>query len=89
MSDHNSFCIYPWIHMQLKPSGQAKPCCRFDHSKYRDEHGYRIRNFGKNIINYMNSEDKHKNWNKFLDYSKTLDDYHGTNLYDVFPEYNF
>jgi len=37
----NSFCIYPWIHMQLKPNGQAKPCCRFDHmnAAYRDEKG--------------------------------------------------
>lgn len=37
----NSFCIYPWIHMQLKPNGQAKPCCRFDHMNqaYRDEKG--------------------------------------------------
>ena len=37
----NSFCIYPWMHIQLKPNGQAKPCCRFDHMNeaYRDENG--------------------------------------------------
>lgn len=27
----SSFCIYPWMHIQLKPNGQAKPCCRFNH----------------------------------------------------------
>ena len=25
-----SFCIYPWMHVQYKPNGQPKPCCRFD-----------------------------------------------------------
>ena len=37
----NSFCIYPWMHIQLKPNGQAKPCCRFDHmhNDYRDDEG--------------------------------------------------
>lgn len=28
-----SFCIYPWIHIQVKPNGQAKPCCRFNHMR--------------------------------------------------------
>jgi hypothetical protein len=28
----NSFCVYPWMHVQLKPDGQMKPCCRFDHT---------------------------------------------------------
>jgi organic radical activating enzyme len=31
MSACKSFCIYPWMHLQLKPNGQAKPCCRFNH----------------------------------------------------------
>jgi len=26
----NTFCSLPWLHIQLKPNGQAKPCCRFD-----------------------------------------------------------
>lgn len=26
----NTFCILPFIHMQVKPSGQMKPCCRFE-----------------------------------------------------------
>lgn len=25
-----SFCILPWMHIQYKPSGQAKLCCRYD-----------------------------------------------------------
>lgn len=35
----NSFCIYPWIHIQVKPNGQAKPCCRFNHMReeYKDD----------------------------------------------------
>lgn len=25
-----TFCILPFIHMQVKPTGQMKPCCRFE-----------------------------------------------------------
>lgn len=25
-----TFCILPFIHIQVKPNGQIKPCCRFD-----------------------------------------------------------
>jgi len=32
-----TFCILPWMHVQYKPSGQSKPCCRYDNVKeYRD-----------------------------------------------------
>lgn len=27
---NKTFCILPFIHLQIKPSGQFKPCCRFD-----------------------------------------------------------
>jgi MoaA/NifB/PqqE/SkfB family radical SAM enzyme len=62
MSEKNSFCIYPWIHMQLKPNGQAKPCCRFDHMNdaYVDENGehimpqYNVKNM--NLDEIMKSE---------------------------------
>jgi len=37
-----TFCILPWIHLQTKPNGQVKPCCRFDHRHpdYKTEQGY-------------------------------------------------
>jgi len=28
-----TFCILPWMHVQYKPSGQSKPCCRYDNKK--------------------------------------------------------
>lgn len=28
-----SFCILPWMHVQYKPSGQSKLCCRYDNLK--------------------------------------------------------
>ena len=28
-----SFCILPWMHVQYKPSGQSKPCCRYDNNQ--------------------------------------------------------
>lgn len=32
-----TFCILPWMHVQYKPTGQSKPCCRYDNTKeYRD-----------------------------------------------------
>lgn len=62
----NSFCIYPWTHIQLKPNGQAKPCCRFNHMKteYKDK-------FNNSIMKDLNinkkslSEIYHSDfWNK-------------------------
>lgn len=37
-----TFCILPWLHLQTKPNGQVKPCCRFNHTheEYKTEHGY-------------------------------------------------
>jgi len=32
-----AFCILPWMHIQYKPNGQAKLCCRFDILKERKE----------------------------------------------------
>lgn len=49
----------------------------------------RIKNFGNNVIKYMNSEDKHDDWHKFIDYSKALDNHHNTSLFTTYPEYNF
>ena len=54
-----------------------------------DKQVARIKNFGKNVIKYMNSEDKHNNWNEFLDYSAALDNHHKTDLFSIYPEYNF
>jgi organic radical activating enzyme len=30
IKENKSFCIYPWMHVQYKPNGQPKPCCRFN-----------------------------------------------------------
>ena len=49
----------------------------------------RIKKFGNNVIKYMNSEDKHDQWQTFLDYACALDNHHNTNLFSVYPEYNF
>jgi radical SAM protein with 4Fe4S-binding SPASM domain len=49
----------------------------------------RIKKFGSNVIRYMNSDDKHDQWNTFLDYSSALDNFHNTDLLKVYPEYNF
>ena len=49
----------------------------------------RIKKFGNNVIKYMNSEDKHDQWQTFLDYARALDNHHNTNLFSVYPEYNF
>lgn len=47
----------------------------------------RIKKFSDNVLNYMNSEDRHDKWQKFLDYSAALDNYHGTDLFKSYPEY--
>ena len=42
-----TFCILPWMHIQTKPDGQMKPCCRFDikHPQYKTENGYKFDKF--------------------------------------------
>lgn len=30
--DNKNFCIYPWIHLQVDPSGKTNPCCGTDHT---------------------------------------------------------
>lgn len=40
METKNTFCILPFTHVQVKPSGQIKPCCRFEFQdpRYRVPH---------------------------------------------------
>ncbi len=32
LSDSKIFCMYPWIHLNANPDGQAYPCCMTDHA---------------------------------------------------------
>ena len=63
----NSFCIYPRMHIQVKPNGQVKPCCRFNHgcNEYmQTEYGHPL--LKPYNINHMSLSDIHKSefWNK-------------------------
>ena len=63
----NSFCIYPWVHIQVKPNGQAKPCCRFNHVQkeyLQTEYGHPL--LKPYNVNYMSLSDIHKSefWDK-------------------------
>ncbi len=49
----------------------------------------RYNNTCNNVLKYMNSDDWHNEWNKFLDYSKALDNHHSTDLFKTYPEYLF
>jgi hypothetical protein len=41
-----TFCILPWMHVQYKPNGQSKLCCRYDSVKeYRDYESNLKKNF--------------------------------------------
>ena len=31
LTESSTFCMYPWMHMHLYPTGQAKPCCMSEH----------------------------------------------------------
>jgi hypothetical protein len=58
-----TFCILPWMHVQYKPSGQSKPCCRYDNNKEdRDYQEY-----------LKNPEERQDNLSElFLDRAKNL-----------------
>ena len=35
---NESFCVLPWMHIQYKPNGQSKACCRYDNINERKEY---------------------------------------------------
>ncbi len=52
----STFCILPWMHAQIKPNGQIKPCCRFDHrhNLYRKEDGsFKFEKFNINKTTFI------------------------------------
>lgn len=60
-----TFCILPWIHVQNKPDGTMKPCCRFDvkHDEYKTAAGYKFDKFNIKTTSFteaINSEE----WNE-------------------------
>lgn len=46
----------------------------------------RIQSRGQKVIDYMNSQQLDK-FDDFIEYSKSLDKYHNTNLFSVYPEF--
>jgi len=32
LTENTTFCMYPWIHMNASPNGEAMPCCLWDHN---------------------------------------------------------
>ena len=46
-----------------------------------------ILSYGQNVIDYMNSENKFDEWNKFKAYITAQDKLHNTNVLDVYPEF--
>lgn len=43
--------------------------------------------YGNTVITYMNSSNDNDDWNKFIEYATTLDNYHKTNILEVYPEF--
>jgi len=52
-----TFCILPWVHIQTKPDGQMKPCCRFDvkHPDYKTDSGYVFDRFNVDNLSFTNA----------------------------------
>jgi organic radical activating enzyme len=50
-----TFCILPWMHIQYKPSGQSKLCCRYDIAKESAESAADSKN---NLSNLANEREK-------------------------------
>jgi len=58
-----TFCILPWVHIQTKPDGQMKPCCRFDitHDDYKTDSGYVFDKFNANELSFTDAVNS-KEW---------------------------
>jgi len=52
-----TFCILPWRHIQTKPDGQMKPCCRFDikNPEYKTEDGYKFDRFNVDKLSFTDA----------------------------------
>lgn len=52
-----SFCVLPWMHIQTKPDGQMKPCCRFDikHPEYKTQEGYTFDKFNVDNMSFSDA----------------------------------
>lgn len=55
-------------------------------SLQRSQNYDRIKKYGDNVIDYMNSDDIDK-FDMFLDYCTSLDQFHKTDLFSVYPEF--
>ena len=45
-----TFCVLPWMHIQYKPTGQAKPCCRYDNIKENKDYDASLEN-SNHVVN--------------------------------------
>ena len=63
-----TFCVLPWMHIQTKPDGQMKPCCRFDikHPDYKTQEGYKFDKFNVNGMSFTEAVNSDE-WIKIRD----------------------
>lgn len=58
-----------------------------DDTSLKQQTLHRWKQFGDNVIHYMNGEDWSEYWDEFIEYVEAQDKHHGTNILDYYPEY--
>lgn len=85
---HTSLVQYPkCLNIKLLPKHLKDKVTKEWNETKSNTNDPAVHRYGTNVIDYMNSEDWSADWKTFLDYSASLDKYHNTNLYNVYPEF--
>lgn len=85
---HTSLVQYPrCLNIKLLPKHLKEKVTKDFYNVKRETNDPNVHKFGQNVIDYMNSEDLSSEWDTFINYAKSLDRYHGTDLFEVYPEY--
>lgn len=76
---HPSFCVLPWMHIQYKPTGQSKLCCRYD-----TVHEYKENNADKTLKNLSQLVPERLN---LVIQKKTMEESFFSNYWDTARKY--
>jgi len=78
-----TFCILPWMHIQYKPSGQSKLCCRYDNIKEIKE----FEEFEKTSISKENLSQLYREKENLVIQKISMEDSFNSNYWNTARQY--
>lgn len=78
-----TFCVLPWMHIQYKPSGQSKLCCRYDNIKEMNE----FYDSEKTSVSLDNLSQLYKEKEQLVIQKTSVEDSFNSNYWDTARQY--